>query len=130
MSTSNAESEMDASPAAGPQESVRAFQTALIYLWLRAERSPTTPMPEPPPNIGTTTARFEMVRRLSTWLGQPPRCHAPACRRAKICRGDPPDCWRNEAPVTDEEIDLVMRLLQYQVREPRSRRATQDAASR
>ena len=130
MSPSQAESEMDAAPAAGPQESVRAFQTALIYLWLRAEHVPKTPMPKPPDQIGTAWARFEMARRLSTWLGQPSRCHAPACRRAKVCRGDPPACWRNEPPVTDEEIDLVMRLLRYRVREPRSSRAMQDAASR
>jgi hypothetical protein len=101
--------------------SLTAFLTALVYVWLRtSEKGPVGPMPAPPPAMGHNDEfHFECARRLSTWLGQPPRCHAPTCRRTRICQGHPPQCWRDDPPPTHREIELVRSILQYQIERAR-----------
>ena len=114
MSISNPEAKMKALHAADPMCSVRLLQTALVHLCLRSpENPPRTPMPSPPENLSIMAFRFELARTLSTWLGQPQRCPSRACQRAKVCNGDPPNCWRDEAPPTHQELELAKGLMRY-----------------
>ncbi len=54
--------------------------------------------------IGDIVAfRLALVRKIATYLGQHTRCQRPACRRARRCMGDPPDCSRDAPPVSPEE---------------------------
>jgi hypothetical protein len=77
-------------------------------------------MPPPPQHLGHGDEfHFECARRLSTWLGQPPRCHAAACRRTRICQGRPPQCWRDDPPPTHREVELARSILRYQVERAR-----------
>ena len=108
------DAKMKALHAADPMFSVRLLRTALVHLWLRRpENPPRTPMPVPPENLATEAFRFDLTRTLSTWLGQSLRCPLRECRRAKICQGDPPDCWREEPPPTHQEIELAKGLMRY-----------------
>ena len=129
------ETERDATDAFQPSGSLKVLLTALVHVALRPPKNP--PMRQMPDidvtKLSTDAFRFELTRKLATFLGQPLRCPSSECRRAKICQGDPPDCWRNEPPPTYEEIELARRLTKYHLRElprdPRIWREAPDVAS-
>ena len=117
MPVSHTDARMKQLHADDPMISVRMLQTAMVHLALRAtEKPPMRTMPDPPGTLSTEATRFELVRKLASFLGQPERCRSRECRRAKICHGDPPDCWRDEPPPTPEEIDLAKGLVKYHLR--------------
>jgi len=56
---------------------------------------------------------IEMARRVADWVGQPEKCGNAKCRRAKLCEGMPPECWRDEKSTTHQEEELARNLLRY-----------------
>jgi len=99
-----------------PDISIRLLRTAMVHLTLRApDNPPRRPMPDLPNPDGLPIElfRFGVTRSIATLLGQPDRCRKPECRRAKICHGMPPDCWRDEPPPTFQEFELARGLMRY-----------------
>ena len=90
---------------------MRLSHVAMVHLMLRTPADPPRRIApeaeresENVDGLPLEEFRFRMVRRISSWLGQPAHCRRAACRRGKLCRGDPPDCWRDEPPPSEDEI--------------------------
>jgi len=60
-----------------------------------------------------------MVRRISTFLGRPAKCPRPRCQRHGRCGGNPPDCWRDEPPPSQEEITIAKAIMQREIKKLR-----------
>jgi len=55
--------------------------------------------------------RFALVRSMSNSVGRPAQYALRACRRARQCAGDPPDCWRGEREPCEEEFALSRAIM-------------------
>ena len=116
MSNSNPEARTNKLRRDDPMVSVRALRIAMVHLTLRGPPGPPMkPMPDlsGPDELSQEAFLFEITRTISGWLGQPKRCPDKSCQRAKVCQGDPPDCWRAEPPPTDREIDLAKQIFHH-----------------
>jgi hypothetical protein len=95
-------------PWAAHHASIAALRLASVHLVRASEagRQPAGHLPDDddgdlPEDM--VAFRFALARRIATFLGRHALCGLPACRRARACSGDPPDCFRGEpAPSPDE----------------------------
>jgi len=46
---------------------------------------------------------------------QPDRSANRACRRARICCGEPPNCWAGAPPPTHRELTLAKALMLFHI---------------
>jgi hypothetical protein len=104
---------------------VRLLHTAAVHLFLRTPAN--RPQRRAPSMIdfdsATDVQRYRHFTQLfSNWIGQPERCALASCRRAKLCQGDPADCWRDEPPPTESEIDTAKWMLKDMFAEELARR--------
>jgi hypothetical protein len=119
---------------AASRETLRLAHVAMVHICLR---TPKNPPRRRTPKIDFDSASDDertlyLTYLISNWLGQAERCTQSRCRRAKLCRGDPPDCWSEEPPPTPLELDLAKGMMKLQVgealRDARQREA--EAAAR
>ena len=101
-------------------ESVRLLRTAMVHVTLRPPPNP--PMrrviePADASALSDVEFRYDYTRRVSTWLGQPLRCRSKPCQRARACQGHPPDCWREEPPITWGEWEITNPVWQEGIKE-------------
>lgn len=99
---------------AATDAAIRLLHTAAVHLF--QTRPETFPRRRARDTLDFDTAtaveRYgQFTRMFSNWIGQPERCALSRCRRAKLCQGDPADCWRDDPPPTADEMDTAKWML-------------------
>jgi hypothetical protein len=110
---------------AATRAEVRLLHVAMVHLFLRTPAR--LPRRREAETIDVATSTSEQLYRhftrlFSNWIGQPERCALSRCRRAKLCQGDPADCWRDEPPPTPDEIDTAKWMLKDMIGDELARR--------